>query len=237
MIVRKTYKADIDRQRPKIYLASLLVSVALFFIILYWPSTDFTSSILENIDDDVTLDMDMLPSLAPEKNVIAAIHEKPQTTERINKVDEVKEKDEIEKLKDELKFTTSEADGADKLQDSDLEPIAPPVTDMNNNEVPLRVIEELPEFPGGMTEFMKWLTHALKYPTRAKQLKQQGQVNITFVVEKDGSVSNIKFTKETNTALDAEVLRVLRMMPKWKPGTNHGKPCRSMVAIPFVFAL
>lgn len=238
MIERKTYKADIDRQRPKIFLGALLISLTIFFVALNWRSHDFAADLLESLEDDISVDMELLPSLEPEKNIIAAtIPEKPESTEKINKVDEVVEKDDIEKLKNELTFKTSEADGADELKDSEDAPIAPPVTDMDNNELPLRIVEELPEFPGGMTEFMKWLTHALKYPNNAKTLKHQGLVTVTFVVEKDGSTTNLKFTKQTHTTLDSEVMRVLKIMPKWKPGKNHGKPCRTVVGLPVVFAL
>lgn len=238
MIERKTYRADIDRQRPKIFLVALLISVSLFFIALNWRSHDFVSDILENLDEEPSFDLEMLAALEPEKNVIAAkVEQKPEVTERINKVDEVKEEQELKELKEKLEFKTSEADGADELKTSEVEPIAPPVTDMNNNELPMRIVEELPEFPGGMTEFMKWMTAALKYPQRARQSKQQGMVAVTFVVEKDGSATNIKFTKQTHTSLDAEVLRVLHIMPKWKPGKHHGKACRTVVGLPIVFAL
>ena len=238
MIERKTYKADLDRQRPKIFLLALFMSVALFVIALNWKSHDMTAELLDSIEDDISLDMDMLPALEPEKNIIAAeVKKQPEASEKINKVDEVTEEQKLKELKDQLTFTTSEAADDDKMQEKDLEPIAPPVTDMNNNDVPLRIVEELPEFPGGMSEFVLWLDRALHYPTRAKQLKQKGLVAVTFVVEKDGSISHLKFTKETHTALDAEVLRVMRLMPKWKPGKDHGKPCRCMVGVPIVFAL
>lgn len=238
MIERKTYRADIDRQRPFIFLAALFISVSLFFIVLNWRSMDITSDLLDKLDDEPSIDMEILAKLAPEKNLIAAkIHEKPKHTEKINKVDDVAEQKKMEELKEQLKFTPSESDIADKLKDSEAEPIAPPVTDMDGNELPKRIVEELPEFPGGMTEFMKWLNAAMKYPTRAQQSKQQGMVTVTFVVEKDGSISHIEFKKQTHTSLDSEVLRVLRIMPKWKPGKVHGKAVRTVVGLPVVFAL
>jgi len=238
LIERKTYKADIDRHRPKIFLAALLLTLSVFFIALNWKSHDYVAELLDNLDNDVSIDMELLPALEPEKNVIAAeVKKKPETTEKINKVDEVTEEKKLDELKEQLKFTTSEGDEADKMQEKDLEPIAPPVTNMDGDDVPLRVVEELPEFPGGMSEFVLWLNRALHYPQRARQQKQQGLVAMTFVVEKDGSISNLKFTKQTHTALDAEVLRVMKLMPKWKPGKDHGKVCRCMVGVPIVFAL
>lgn len=60
---------------------------------------------------------------------------------------------------------------------------------------------------------------------------------VSFVIEKDGSPKHFKMVKSANEMLNQEALRVLRMMPKWKPGMNHGKPCRTVVAVPVVFAL
>ena len=65
----------------------------------------------------------------------------------------------------------------------------------------------------------------------------KSQLDNIDVVEKDGSISNVKFLQQTNSILDKEVLRVVKMMPKWKPGTENGKVCRSVVSIPFVFSL
>ena len=205
-------------------------------ISINWKTADFTADMLEDIDDDVSIDIDLAAALKPEENLVAAKVEKTETTDKINKVDEPVT-DKLQEVKQQIAFTTSATEGDEEMTAKDCEPISPIVTDMDNNEVPLRVVEQLPEYPGGMVEFMTWVTRQLKYPTTAKQKKQQGTVSVTFVVEKDGSVTNIKFVKQTNTILDKEVLRVLRMMKKWKPGENHGKPCRSVVAIPFVFAL
>jgi protein TonB len=77
----------------------------------------------------------------------------------------------------------------------------------------------------------------LKYPVYAQQRKIQGKVMVSFIVNKDGSVADIKVLKSVNPYLDAEALRVMKMMPKWKPGQEKGKPCRTMIAIPVVFKL
>jgi protein TonB len=84
---------------------------------------------------------------------------------------------------------------------------------------------------------MKWLTRNLKYPASAQQQKIEGRVVVSFIINKDGTTSDIKVTKSATPVLDREALRVIRMMPKWKAGEDHGKPCRTMMAIPVVFAL
>jgi len=105
----------------------------------------------------------------------------------------------------------------------------------NTDKILFRVIEELPEFPGGATEFMKWLTHNLRYPTSAQERSVDGKVVVSFIVNKNGSISDIKIIKSLDPDCDNEVLRVIRKMPRWKPGTEKGKPVRSEYVIPVVF--
>jgi len=105
----------------------------------------------------------------------------------------------------------------------------------NTDKILFRVIEELPEFPGGATEFMKWLTRNLRYPTSAEEKKIEGKVIVSFIVNKNGSISDIKIIKSLDPDCDSEVLRVMKKMPKWKPGTEKGRPVRSEYVIPIIF--
>lgn len=98
-------------------------------------------------------------------------------------------------------------------------------------------MEQLPEYPGGMVEFMKWLTAMLKYPDAALKRKIEGKVMVSFIVNADGSISDIKLVKGAHKLLDDEALRVVRLMPKWKPGLEGGRPCRTMISIPIVFEI
>lgn len=84
---------------------------------------------------------------------------------------------------------------------------------------------------------MKWLTAQLHYPDQALKQKLQGKVIISFIVNKDGSLSDLKLVQSAGKLLDDEALRVARLMPNWKPGIDKGKPCRSMIAIPIVFEI
>ena len=111
----------------------------------------------------------------------------------------------------------------------------PEVVDMYNEPIDFRVVEDLPQFPGGAAEFMKWLTKNLKYPALAQKRKVKGRVVAQFVVNTDGSISDLELTEKLETSCDNEVLRVLRMMPKWQAGMMNAKPCRTKVCIPVVF--
>ena len=101
----------------------------------------------------------------------------------------------------------------------------------------MRTVEQIPEFPGGIVQFMKWLTRNLRYPPQAQQQKIQGKVVISFIVNKDGSISAPTIVKSVDPVLDSDAMRVVRMMPRWKPGMEKGKPCRTMFAIPINFVL
>ena len=100
-----------------------------------------------------------------------------------------------------------------------------------------QVCEEMPEFPGGMAECMKWLGKNINYPTEAKEKGTQGRVIIQFVVEKDGSITEAKVARGVDPLLDAEALRVINSSPKWKPGKQGGQPVRVKYTIPVAFKL
>lgn len=108
--------------------------------------------------------------------------------------------------------------------------------DANTDEV-FKVVEVDPEFPGGEEALYKYLAENIKYPEKAKNDKVEGRVYITFVIEKDGTVSDAKVLRSVNEELDAEALRVINAMPKWKPGTQRGVPVRVQYNIPISFKL
>ena len=125
----------------------------------------------------------------------------------------------------------------EKVEPAEISALPPVVLDDKDKPLNWRVVEELPDFPGGMVMFMKWITQNLKYPPAAKTQKIQGKVIVQFVVNKDGSVSDCKVVGPVHPLLDREALRVLALMPEWKPGTMGGKPCRTLFAMPVVFRL
>lgn len=98
-------------------------------------------------------------------------------------------------------------------------------------------LEEMPEFPGGDGEMMKFLQKNVNYPTIASENGIQGRVMVGFVVEKDGSVSDVKVLRGVDPSLDKEAMRVVKSMPKWKPGMQTGKPVRCRFTIPVNFRL
>jgi len=94
-----------------------------------------------------------------------------------------------------------------------------------------------PEYIGGDEARIKYLQKTIHYPEKAKENNMQGTIYITFVVEKDGSISNIKVLRGVCESLDAEAVRVVRGMPNWKPGEHQGKPARVQYNMPIKFVL
>lgn len=118
-------------------------------------------------------------------------------------------------------------------------PQAPPVEtiDQDQDNQVFQVVEEAPEFPGGMTESLKYLAKNIKYPVSAQERGVQGKVIVSFIVEKDGSISGTKVVKSVDPDLDKEALRVIGLMPKWKPGKQKGQIVRVQFTVPVSFAM
>ena len=106
----------------------------------------------------------------------------------------------------------------------------------HNKEV-YDMVETMPEFPGGIGKLMEYVAMNVRYPKEAEEKGIQGRVIATFVVEKDGCITNVEISKSVDPALDAEALRVINAMPKWTPGTQDGGPVRVKFTIPVSFRL
>ena len=232
MEIKKSTKADLDGKRMQGFLLGVILVLTMLFVALEYDwtasSSDYDFDALENIVKE--LDLEALKEEERIPLIKEQVVERPQSADKLNVVEdepEVELKDEIAPPEDVELKTVDEVEN----------PEQPTVVDMELNPLNFRVVERLPEFPGGMTEFMKWLTKNLKYPESARRQNQQGTVVISFIVNTDGSTSEIRVVRPRHPDLDREAVRVARMMPKWKPGEDHGKVCRTMISIPIVFKI
>ena len=105
------------------------------------------------------------------------------------------------------------------------------------NQKVFDVVEQMPEFPGGMEALFKYMAENMKYPEDAKKQQVEGRVLVQFSVETDGSVSNTEVLMRVFPSLDAEAVRVISGMPKWIPGKQNGKVVRVKYTIPVSFRL
>lgn len=98
-------------------------------------------------------------------------------------------------------------------------------------------VEQMPEYPGGMPAMIEFLQTNIKYPEDALKQKVEGRVMVQFVVETDGSISDVHVAKQVFPSLDAEAIRVVQVMPKWVPGRENGKVVRVKYNLPIVFRM
>lgn len=230
MEIKKSNKADLERRRPWLFLIGVVIASSLFFAVLNIsinpPSGDVSPELLEEIAQEMELNMkrpdkDLIPVFPPEEK-------KEEESEILNIVDDKVETTDVNE-------TAAESEGENEKEKT--EPISPVVVDEKDKPLQFRIVEQLPEFPGGMTEFIKWLTKNLRYPLAAKHSNIEGRVVVSFIVNTDGSISNTRVARSAHPLLDKEALRVINMMPQWKAGEEMGKPCRTMISVPVVFKL
>ena len=110
-------------------------------------------------------------------------------------------------------------------------------SELQNTEEVFMVVENMPEFPGGLNACLKFLADHVAYPKEAAEKKIQGRVIVQFVVMKDGSIANARVIRSVDPLLDAEALRVIGLMPKWKPGTQRGQAVNVKFTMPITFRL
>lgn len=125
---------------------------------------------------------------------------------------------------------------ADVTINIDKEQLAPPTPVPDENGI-YTIVEVMPTFPGGMNECLKFISENVKYPAIAHEKGITGKVIVQCIIEKDGTVSNIKIARNVDEELDKEAMRVIGTMPKWIPGTINGEPVRCKYSLPIAFNL
>ena len=217
--------------------------------------------VVENaMKSNVAMETDVeLSKLAEKKEAKAERKEEPETKKIevekvkssikftapvIKKDSEVKPEEEL-KSQDELNKDKT-AIGAFDVKGNDetggtvlkaVEEIAQPEPKREEENKVFDVVEQMPSYPGGMGALMSWLSQNIKYPVIAAENGVQGRVIVQFVVEKDGSVTDVRVAKSVDPSLDKEAQRVVKAMPKWIPGKQNGSAVRVKYTVPVTFKL
>ena len=195
----------------------------------------------EDEDQQVDMPEPEIPEEVQEEKDVAATQ---AVTELIIKeeVDKEKEQKNVEDILD----NTSAIGAKDHVgvEDVNKEAVRHEVVEEKPVEKPkdegpvnVAMVEQKPSFPGGDAAMMKWLGENISYPAAASEEGVEGRVTVQFIVEKDGSVSNVQVVRGKHPALDAEAVRVVKKMPKWTPGRNNGQPVRVTYNLPVTFRL
>lgn len=247
------------RQNERVtgFLLGLIVALTLLLVALeYSASTGDDSDIDEDLLRRLAKDIDMVPAVDQTPKQSTAPQEKldPKKLERLN-IKEPKEIKEEGIKKDEhitpqsgtdvtttidvtpVDETTQEPEVQKIVSPQTTETAAPIAVNDQQEKKPPHPATSTPTPPGGWVSFMQWLTKMLKYPPAAKASGTQGMVSVTMIIDEQGKATDIKVKQSVDAQLETEALRVVQMMGKWKPGTENGKPCATMVEIPIVFKL
>ena len=187
------------------------------------------------------------PKIEPKKEIPVARETQKFTAPVIKKDELVKEENQVkqmDKLDEKVAVGTENKAGVkDRTVEavrSEIAVAAPPPPPAPKPEVATKVfdvVEEMPSFPGGSAALMSYLSSNTKYPVVAQENGVQGRVIVSFVVERDGSISDVKVARSVDPSLDREAQRVVKSMPKWKPGKQNGSAVRVKYTVPVVFRL
>ena len=187
------------------------------------------------------------PKIEPKKEIPVARETQKFTAPVIKKDELVKEENQVkqmDKLDDKVAVGAEDKEGVkDRTVEavrSEIAVAAPPPPPAPKPEVATKVfdvVEEMPSFPGGQGALMSYLNSNVKYPVVAQENGVQGRVIISFVVERDGSISDVKVARSVDPSLDREAQRVVKSMPRWTPGKQNGQTVRVKYTVPVVFRL
>ena len=187
------------------------------------------------------------PKIEPKKEIPVARETQKFTAPVIKKDELVKEENQVkqmDKLDEKVAVGTENKEGTkDRLAEavrSDIAEAAPPPPPAPKPEVSNKVfdvVEEMPHFPGGPAALQAFLSSNTKYPVVAQENGVQGRVIVSFVVERDGSITDVKVVRSVDPSLDREATRVVRSMPRWSPGKQNGSAVRVKYTVPVVFRL
>ena len=227
MIEKKSSKADLESKRGIFVEIGLVISLALVLVAFEWKTYEKkTVEVFQRQALDI-----------PEEMVEITKQETPPTPppppQQVTVLNIVEDNADIE-----TDFTIdAEATQSTVIQEYvPVQNISKDDEQIEEQEI-FTIVESMPEFPGGDEARMKFLLENIKYPQIARESGIQGVVYVTFVVEPDGSITNVKVIRGIGGGCDEEAVRVVKMMPKWIPGNQRGKPVRVQFNMPIKFTL
>jgi protein TonB len=219
----KSKKADLENKRSLFFQIGLIVSLIAVFMAFEYKSYEelILPGIYRQMDNTI------------EETVPITVHEQkplpipPVPAASITVVDNLVE--------------TPEAPTIDVTANQETE--TPTIPDIPFEEpviiddTPFVVVEQMPEFPGGLNELYRYIGKNINYPQVAKEVGIQGTVFVKFIIERDGSISNVELLRSIGGGCDEEAMRVIQAMPSWSAGLQLGKPVRVSYNLPVKFTL
>lgn len=228
MEAKKTPRADLEKRKGLYLEIGLVFILALTLVVINYKTyarevKEVSTRTAETEIEDVILQTQEEETPPPP----------PEEPEQVVTDLEIVEND--AKIENEVGLIDA-GDNANKAQEEFVKVEIEEEDEVEEEEI-FQVVEDDPEFPGGLEALSKYLGENIKYPQLAKENNITGRVFVTFVVEKDGSVANVKVLRDIGGGCGAEAVRVVKAMPKWKPGKQRGKAVRTQFNLPVSFNL
>lgn len=225
--VKKSPKANIDALKLTSILMGMVVGISVLFFAFEW------SSKTKKLDESI-----IVQDVLAEEEIEITRRDPPPPPPPPPPAPETPEIIQVVEEKVETRIEINTEDDASKRQMETFVPPPPPKPKVEEEtEEIFVVVEEQPEFPGGNAAMMKFLSDNIKYPVIAQENGIQGRVITNFVVERDGSITDVQVVRGVDPSLDKEAVRVIQSMPKWKPGKQRGSAVRVRFTLPVVFRL
>jgi protein TonB len=237
---------DLRRKSSNRHFRALMIASIMFVLAIIGPGV-LKSIMPERKETDTSIrKMVTIQMEKPKENILKEIPPPPPVRNTIKFTPPVIKPDEQVAEEDEPKMVKEVIDekaavgtvNFDKGTDDVAAPIANKHSEITEEtEAPFAVVEQMPQFPGGEKEMMKFIHDNLKYPVIAQEMGVSGTVIVNFVVGRDGKISRIKVMRGIGSGCDEEAIRVLEKMPAWNPGKQGGKPVLVSYTVPFKFVL
>ena len=227
MEIKKSPKANLEDKRLTFVFMGLIVALAILYTAFEWTQREITVHEAENedflVEEEIQIDQtfqEETPPPPPEPEEV------PEVIEEIKIVE-----DDVET--EEVNFSTEDTKEAVEIKQVEFEE----EEEEEEIEQIFLVVEEQPEFPGGMAKLMKYFSDNVRYPVVAAENGIQGRVICQFTVWRDGSIRDIVVVRGVDKSLDKEAVRLIENMPKWKPGKQRGKEVSCKFTVPVSFRL
>ncbi len=222
---KKTPKANLENKKLMFMQIGMIISLLIAWLAFEHKSYDKRQIDESLLNREVVLDEEMVEITKQEEQKPQPVEQPQQTTQ-------------LEIVEDDVETEDLNINAEVEQNEVIEEYVAPEVVEEEVVEQEIfQIVEEMPAFPGGEAKLMEYVGKNIKYPQIARETGIQGRVFIGFVVEPDGSVSNVKLLRGIGGGCDEEAMRVVKSMPKWKPGKQRGKAVRVSYQIPVFFKL
>ncbi|TRX71110.1 energy transducer TonB [Carboxylicivirga sp. M1479] len=225
MEIKKSKRADLERKRTLFFQIGLMVTLGVVLVAFEWSSVDTGLGGFVPIDEEI-LEEEAPPITRREEIKPPPPPPPPKAHDLLNIVDNDVDLDE------ELEIEDTELDQDFEVDLSNLS-----VEEEDDDQQIFIVVEEMPEFPGGSGELFRFISKNVKYPVICQENGVQGRVSVSFVVDEKGNVVNVQAYRGVDPNLEREAVRVVKSMPKWKPGKQRGRNVKVSYTVPVNFKL